>query len=88
MVAVEDVIASLPHVQLDLVYNKPLRDGKEDGDQQTQVRVDIVLLKNTVPHVKHQFYICTPTTMTESLGIGLSIWDVLSADICSGSSSM
>jgi ferredoxin-NADP reductase len=77
----EDMAAKLPQLQLHVVYSRPLLEDKEGEDYQYQGRVDMALLKQTLPHGEHQFYICGPTAMMESVVPGLSVWGVASTNI-------
>jgi ferredoxin-NADP reductase len=43
--------------------------------------VDIELLRRTLPHGRHQFYVCGPAPMMESLVPALLTWGVPAADI-------
>jgi ferredoxin-NADP reductase len=79
--ALEDMANKLPQLRLQVVYSKPLPDDREGVDYQHPGRVDMALLKQTLPHGEHQFYICGPTAMMESLVPGLSAWGVASKDI-------
>jgi ferredoxin-NADP reductase len=77
----EDMAAKLPQLRLQVAYSKPLADDRFGMDYQHQGRVDMALLKQTLPHGDHQFYICGPTAMMESVVPGLSIWGVASTNI-------
>jgi ferredoxin-NADP reductase len=77
----EDMAAKLPQLRLQVVYSKPLPDDRAGLDYQHPGRVDLALLKQTLPRGEHQFYICGPTAMMESLVPGLSAWGVASTDI-------
>ncbi len=77
----EDMAAELPQLRLHVVYSRPSPEDREGADYQHQGRVDSDLLKQTLPHGAHQFYICGPTAMMESLVPGLSAWGVASTDI-------
>jgi ferredoxin len=43
--------------------------------------VDLDLIKRTLPHGRHQFYICGPAPMMESLVPALAAWGVALEDI-------
>jgi ferredoxin-NADP reductase len=77
----EEMAVKLPNLRLQVVYSRPLADDCEGEDYQHQGRVDMALLKHTLPHGKHQFYVCGPTAMMESVVPGLSVWGVASSDI-------
>jgi ferredoxin-NADP reductase len=44
-------------------------------------QIDVALLKQTLPHGPHQFYVCGPTAMMESLVPALAQWGVPLTDI-------
>jgi ferredoxin-NADP reductase len=77
----EDMARTLPQLRLHVVYSKPLPDDRQGVDYQQQGRVDLALLKQTLPHGVQAFYICGPTAMMESLVPGLMQWGVARADI-------
>jgi ferredoxin-NADP reductase len=77
----EDMASKLPQLRLRVVYSKPLPDDRQGTDYQHPGRVDLALLKQTLPHGEHQFYICGPTAMMESLVPDLSVWGVASTNI-------
>jgi ferredoxin-NADP reductase len=77
----EEMAARLPQLRLQVVYSKPLSDDRAGLDYQHQGRVDLALMKQTLPRGEHQFYICGPTAMMESLVPGLHAWGVASNDI-------
>ena len=79
--ALEDMAGKLPQLRLQVVYSRPLPDDRQGADYQHAGRVDLALLQQTLPHGVHQFYICGPTAMLESLVPGLSAWGVARADI-------
>jgi ferredoxin-NADP reductase len=79
--ALEDMAVKLPLLRLQVVYSKPLADDNSGVDYQHQGRVDMALLKQTLPHGNYQFYICGPTALMESVVPGLSEWGVASTDI-------
>lgn len=79
--ALQEMALMLPQLRLHVVYSKPLADDRESLDFRHQGRVDMDLLKRTLPLGKHQFYICGPAAMMESLVPGLDAWGVASNDI-------
>jgi ferredoxin-NADP reductase len=79
--ALEDMAAKLPQLRLQVAYSKPLADDRFGMDYQHQGRVDLALLKQTLPHGEHLFYICGPTALMESVVPGLSAWGVASTNI-------
>ena len=79
--ALEDMATRLPHLQLHVVYSKPLAQDTFAIDYRHRGHVDLALLKQTLPHGAQQFYICGPAAMMESLVPGLTEWGVAAADI-------
>lgn len=79
--ALEDMTSKLPQLRLQVVYSKPLPGDKQHVDFQRQGRVNLDLLKQTLPHGVHQFYICGPTALMESVVPDLGQWGVASSDI-------
>ena len=77
----EDMAVQLPQLRLHVAYSKSLATDREGADYQHPGRVDLPLLKQTLPHGVHQFYICGPTAMMESLVPGLEAWGIASTDI-------
>lgn len=79
--ALEDMARQLAQLQLLVVYSKPLPEDREALDYQHRGHVDMALLKQSLPRGVHQFYICGPAAMLESLVPGLTEWGVASSDI-------
>jgi ferredoxin-NADP reductase len=77
----EDMAAALPTFTLQVVYSNPLPEDTHTVDYQHKGYVNLDLLKTTLPHGPHQFYICGPTAMLESLVPALVEWGVATADI-------
>lgn len=77
----EDMAVKMTHLQLHVIYSKPLPDDRKGKDYQYQGHADLLLLKQTLPHGVHQFYICGPTAMLEGFVPGLLQWGVASSDI-------
>jgi uncharacterized protein len=73
--------AQTPNVHLHVVYSRPLPGDRLQVDYQHQGHVDIALLKQQLPHGAHQFYLCGPGAMMESLVPALSQWGVATQDI-------
>lgn len=69
------------HFHLHCCYSNPTANDVEGIDFQHRGRVDIPLLRATLPLTRHQFYICGPKSMMESLVPGLEAWGVQSSDI-------
>jgi ferredoxin-NADP reductase len=77
----QTLAAQHPQVSLHVAYSRPRPTDVLQRDYQHQGYVDIELLKQTLPHGTHQFYICGPSSMMESLVPALSAWGVANSDI-------
>lgn len=66
---------------LHVAYSRPEQADVVGRDYHHACRVDVDLLRNTLPHGRHQFYICGPSAMMESLVPALAQWGVPSEDI-------
>ena len=77
----EQLAATQPSFHLTVAYSQPQPEDKLGRDFQHHGHVDIDLIKSTLPHGHHQFYICGPTQMMEALVPALGAWGVASADI-------
>jgi uncharacterized protein len=70
-----------PQLKLHVVYSRAGTDDVHGRDFQHAGHVDIELLRRTLPHGRHQFYLCGPAPMMESLVPALAAWGVPQADI-------
>ena len=77
----EQLAATRSNFQLTVAYSQPKQDDEMGRDFQHHGRVDLNLIKSTLPHGHHQFYICGPAAMMESLVPALAAWGVAPADI-------
>lgn len=77
----EALAAAHPALRLNVVYSQPGAADVPGRDFQHAGRVDVDLLRRTLPHGRHQFYICGPAPMMESLVPALAAWGVAPADI-------
>jgi len=77
----EELAASADQFQLHVVYSAPSANDRVGLDYSHRGYVDIALLKQTLPRGDHQFYICGPTAMMESLVPALTQWGVAPSDI-------
>jgi ferredoxin-NADP reductase len=77
----EDLAASHPAFTLDVVYGSPRADDLQGRDYQQAGYVDLALLRRTLPHGRHQFYVCGPPAMMQSLVPALREWGVQADDI-------
>jgi len=74
--ALSELAASNPCLHLHIVYSRP-EDGDRMGqDFQHAGHIDISLLRQTLPAGAHQFYICGPGAMMNSLVPALIAWGV------------
>lgn len=70
-----------PNFHLLVAYSQPEPDDQLGRDFQHQGHVDLDLIKKSLPHGRHQFYICGPPPMMQSLVPALTAWGVAPADI-------
>jgi ferredoxin-NADP reductase len=77
----EDLAAAHPAFRLNVVYGSPRADDVVGSDYQHQGYIDLALLRRTLPHGRHQFYVCGPPPMMQSLVPALREWGVQTADI-------
>jgi hypothetical protein len=77
----EGLAAAHPAFTLNAVYSSPDVGDVLDRDYQSLGRIDMALLRRTLPHGRHQFYVCGPPPMMQSLVPGLREWGVHSDDI-------
>lgn len=66
---------------LNVVYSAAHADDIEGRDFQYPGRVTLDLLKRTLPHGRHQFYICGPSAMMATLVPALADWGVPAPDV-------
>jgi ferredoxin-NADP reductase len=77
----EDITAAHPTLRLNIVYSRPGESDVEGRDFQHRGHVDVELLRRTLPHGRHQFYVCGPPAMMETLVPALAAWGVPIPDI-------
>lgn len=77
----EQMASANPHFTLNVVYSRPSPDDLQGRDFQHTGHVDIALLQRTLPHGRHQFYVCGPAAMMDSLVPALAEWGVPDADV-------
>jgi len=70
-----------PSFHLTVAYSQPKPGDALGRDYQHHGHVDLNLIKATLPHGHHQFYICGPPPMMQSLVPALAAWGVAPADI-------
>ena len=72
----EALAAAHPDFRLRFCFSDPLPDEQAGRDYQHRGRVDVNLLRMSLPLKPYHFYICGPTPMMESLVTGLEEWGV------------
>lgn len=77
----EALAAAHPLLRLHVVYSRPLAADVAGRDYRQRGHVDIELLRRTLPHGRHQFYVCGPPAMMGSLVPALAEWGVPLADL-------
>lgn len=77
----EHLAGAHPNFHLNVAYSRPGPDDVQGRDFQNIGHVDIELLQRTLPHGRHQFYVCGPPPMMESLIPALAAWGVPVEDI-------
>jgi len=77
----EEYAASHPALHLNIVYSRPGESDLMGRDYQHEGHVDVELLRRTLPHGRHQFYVCGPPAMMETLVPALAAWGVPVDDI-------
>ena len=73
--------AAHPNFHLNVVYSDAGPDDVLGRDCQAVGRIDVDLLRRTLPHGRHQFYVCGPPAMMASLVPALGEWGVDAQDI-------
>lgn len=76
-----ELAAQALQFHLHVVYSRPLPGDEAPRDYQHAGHINIDLLKATLPHGTHQFYLCGPGALLESLVPALSDWGVAAKDI-------
>jgi ferredoxin-NADP reductase len=77
----EDLAARHPVFTLNVVYGSPGADDVLGRDYQYAGFIDLALLRRTLPHGRHQFYVCGPPPMMQSVVPALREWGVQADDI-------
>ena len=73
--------AAHPALRLHAVYTQPASTDEAGRDYQHAGRVDIELLRRMLPHGRHQFYVCGPPAMMDTLVPALHAWGVPPQDV-------
>lgn len=77
----EEMAAAHSALRLNIVYSRPGAADLIGRDYQHAGHVDVDLLRRTLPHGRHQFYVCGPPAMMQTLVPALAAWGVPVADI-------
>lgn len=77
----DELAAAHPAFHLNVVYSRPGANDLPGRDYRETGHVNIDLLRRTLPHGRHQFYVCGPAAMMESLVPALAAWGVPRSDI-------
>lgn len=77
----EELAASHPALRLHVAYSRPTSTDVVGRDYQHAGHVDVELLRRTLPHGRHQFYVCGPPAMMQTLVPALAEWGVPVADL-------
>ncbi len=77
----EDLAAAHPAFELTVVYGSPGAADVLDRDYQHVGYIDLALLRRTLPHGRHRFYVCGPPPMMQTLVPALREWGVQADDI-------
>jgi uncharacterized protein len=72
---------SHPAFKLNVVYCDASTADVKGRDSQHSGYIDLALLRNSLPHGRHQFYVCGPPPMMQNLVPALRDWGVQEADI-------
>jgi ferredoxin-NADP reductase len=77
----EALAAAHPAFRLNVVYSRPAPGDMPGRDHQHVGHIDLDLLRRSLPHGRHQFYVCGPSPMLQSLVPALREWGVQADDI-------
>jgi hypothetical protein len=77
----QEMAASHPNVVLTVAYSRPGPYDVLGTDYQHAGHVDVDLLKRALPHGRHQFYVCGPPAMMQTLVPALAEWGVPREDL-------
>lgn len=79
--SLESLAAEHPALHLNVVYSQPGPGDVLGRDHQHAGHVDVALLRQTLPHGRHAFYICGPPPMMASVLPALIEWGIAPQDI-------
>jgi ferredoxin-NADP reductase len=67
--------------KLQVIYDKPRPDDVEGRDYQHVGYINLELIRNSLPHGRHEFYVCGPPPMLQSIVPALRTWGVKNDNI-------
>ncbi len=77
----DELTHSHPSFHLHIAYSRPGTKDELGRDYHHAGHVDVTLLRQTLPHRRHLFYVCGPPAMMESMVPALLDWGVPKQDI-------
>lgn len=77
----EQIAATHPALRLHVAYSRPGAADVPGRDYHHAGHVDLDLLRRTLPHGRHQFYVCGPAPMMSTLVPALAQWGVPLPDL-------
>ncbi|MBN8488215.1 MAG: 2Fe-2S iron-sulfur cluster binding domain-containing protein [Burkholderiales bacterium] len=77
----EALAAAHPALSLHVVYSRPAPTDVLGRDYQHVGHIDGALLRTTLPHGRHQFYLCGPAALMQVLVPALAEWGVPRSDV-------
>lgn len=77
----ETLARSTPSFNLTVVYEKPTAEDEQGRDYHHTGYMSVDLIRRTLPHGRHQFYVCGPPAMMTSITSGLRDWGIPLPDI-------
>lgn len=77
----EALAASHAALRLHVVYSRPAAADVQGRDDRHAGHVDVELLRRTLPHGRHSFYVCGPPALMQTLVPAIAAWGVPVADI-------
>lgn len=79
--ALEELTRTCRQLHVCTVYSRASSGDVQGRNYDYAGHVDLDLLRRTLPHGRHQFYVCGPAAMLDSLIPALSTWGVPAQDI-------
>lgn len=77
----EQLAAAHPKLRLHVAYSRPAQGDAAGRDYQHEGRVDLGLLRATLPQGRHRFFVCGPPALMETLVPALAGWGVPLEDL-------